>query len=444
MESKRSKRTVIALVSIFFLLAVWLRFHFVYPNLNDILVVRDAREYVAYGHNLVDHRTYSRELSVDNPTPDSYRSPGYPLLIAFSIVVGGEKHYRAIVVITQAVLGALLVPLTFLTGLYLLPTGGAMVAALLVAINPHMIAATSYLLTETLFSFLLLLAIWLFYYALFKGRRLPFILTGVCFGCAYLTNEITLFLPFLFAGISLSDNFRKPKMVRYNRRLFDILLFLAVFSLFPSGWALRNHLNLPEDAKSGIHRAVVTMSHGAYPDFIYKNPRYKRFPYREDPLQPSFGESIDNFSRILWTRLKEEPGKYLKWYLFGKTRILWSWDIIQGIGDVYIYPVKVYLFEDSKPLHLLKMTMRFFHPILCLLALAGIPLYYVVRRIGANGVFRDSTPSFVFAACIYATFIYTVFAPWPRYSIPFRPELYLCSIWSLTFLLNRGRVKTSC
>jgi hypothetical protein len=222
----------------------------------------------------------------------------------------------------------------------------------------------------------------------------------------------------------------------------NVFVFLAVFSLFPGNWLLRNHLLLPDDAKRGVHRAVITLSHGAYPDFVYKNPQFKRFPYREDPLQPAFGESLDNFMRILWTRFKIEPLRYLKWYLIGKPRYLWSWDILQGVGDVYIYPVKVYLFENSKVAHLIKVTMQFFHPILFLLSLAGIPLYYFVARAGGNAGFRDNSPTFIFAACIYATLIYMVFAPWPRYSIPFRPELYLCSVWSSTvifrYLFKRG------
>jgi len=376
-----SKKTVFTLFFIF-LLALWFRLQFVNPNLNGIPVIRDAREYVNYGRNLVYHGTLSRESAVEKPTPDAYRSPGYPLLVALSIVFGGEQHYRAAVVLIQVVLSALLVPLTFLIGIYLLSARGAMVAALLVAVNPHLIAATSCILTETLFAFLLLLAIWIFQYAMTKGKIWPFILAGMCFGLAYLTNEISLFLPFVFACIAFSGGALKKQAVSRNRRLLNVFVFLVVFSLFPGIWLLRNHLQLPDDAKRGVHRAVITLSHGAYPDFVYKNPRFKRFPYREDPLQPSFGDSIDNFMRILWARFKNEPVRYLKWYLIGKPRYLWSWDIIQGVGDVYIYPVKVYLFENSVMAHLVKAMMRFLHPFLLLLALASIPLLYLAPHSG--------------------------------------------------------------
>ena len=433
MQSAISKKSGFALLLIF-LLALWFRFQFVYPNLNDIPVVRDAREYVNYGRNLLDYGTFSRASGVGKPVPDAFRSPGYPLLVAISMIIGGEQHYRAAVVLIQVVLGALLVPLTFLTGLYLLPARGALVAAGLVAVNPHLIAATSCILTETLFSFLLLLAIWMFHYALAKEQILPFILAAVCFGCAYLTNEITLFLPFIFACITILGVVFKQESVLKNRRLLNVFVFLVVFSLFPGGWQIRNSLQLPADAERGVHRAVIAMSHGAYPDFIYKNPQLKRFPYREDPLQPAFGESIDNFTRILWARFKKEPVKYLNWYLIGKPRYFWSWDIIQGIGDVYIYPVKVYLFENSKIASIVKAMMRFFHPVLLLFALAGIPLYFVAKQSEGNIGFRRCSPSFIFTTCIYATLIYMVFAPWPRYGIPFRPQLYLCSIWSWSVL----------
>ena len=189
------------------------------------------------------------------------------------------------------------------------------------------------------------------------------------------------------------------------------------------------------------------MSHGAYPDFIYKSPRYKRFPYREDPMQPEFGGSLETFSHILWERVKKEPLRYMKWYLVGKPYYLWSWDIIQGVGDIYINPVKNSFFEISKIAGLSKTTMRFFHPFVMLLAFAGIPFFCHNYRLQKTGDTLHKTALLPLAVCVYFTTIYMVFAPWPRYSVPLRPELYLCAVWSGTaltkFLLSRWRTRDS-
>lgn len=48
----------------------------------------DARQYVLYGYNLAHHGTFSREFPASAPSPDSFRLPGYPLVIALSLFTG--------------------------------------------------------------------------------------------------------------------------------------------------------------------------------------------------------------------------------------------------------------------------------------------------------------------------------------------------------------------
>jgi hypothetical protein len=67
---------------------------------------------VDYGRNLIHHGTFSKGDTATMPQPDSFRSPAYPVLIDFSMRVGGESHYLQWLVYTQALLSALLVPLT--------------------------------------------------------------------------------------------------------------------------------------------------------------------------------------------------------------------------------------------------------------------------------------------------------------------------------------------
>jgi hypothetical protein len=176
------------------------------------------------------------------------------------------------------------------------------------------------------------------------------------------------------------------------------------------------------------------MSHGAYPDFIHKSPYYKRFPYREDPLQPLFGSSVENFWRVLWPRVKKDPVRYLRWYLTGKPYYLWSWDIIQGAGDIYIVPVEKSLFQVSAAAGGIREIMKFLHPVTLFLALSSIPAIFLGKRSCGNGAPACSLPVLPLTICIYFTLIYMVFAPWPRYGVPLRPELYLCAMWTLTFL----------
>jgi len=429
-----SKNSII-LLGILFIAALFIRIQFVKLTIDGITIVRDAKQYVQYAKNLVDYGVYSKTASSQDPQPDSHRSPGYPVFIALTMSAGGED-FLPILVFAQALMGALLVPFTFLTGIFFLPAAGALIAAMLVAFSPHLVTVTGCVLTESQFAFFLLGALCSFMYALASRHTALFIISAVLFGCAYLTNETALFLPYLIVIIYFM--FKRSALTPELRHgiLPKMALFLAIFTIAPMIWSVRNYLNVPPGAKKGSDRAIVTMSHGAYPDFIYKNPRYKCFPYREDPMQPAFGSSITNFMNILWDRAKTEPARYAKWYLVGKPYYLWSWNIIQGVGDIYIYPVKVSLFDISPIAGLTRSVMRSIHPVLVLLALSGIPLLFFSFRYRESADMVLNSALLPMAICIYYTLLYTVFAPWPRYSIPLRPELYLCSLWSLTIIIG--------
>ena len=420
-----------------FLLALGIRLLFVNPDNENVKLFRDEQQYVQYAHNLTHHHTFSKEPSTSDPLPDSYRSPGYPLFIAVTMIVGGKSGFLSVLFYSQAVLSALMAPLTFLAGIVFLPIPAAVAAALLTALSPHLITTAPCVLSETLFAFLLLAAVCTYLYAHVGNNTWLLALSATLFGFAYLANEIALLVPFVFAGIYIVFHRFRLKTLAGNQSVRRIGLFLLVFAIFPAGWMLRNAVILPPDAERGSARAVTTMSHGAYPNFIYKDPYFQRFPYREDPDQPAFGSSFAAFVRILTDRARNEPGRYLAWYLIGKPYYFWRWSILQGVGDIYIFPLSGDLFSVSKSAGILKTSMQLLHPWLVILALLGIPLFILRHRNALDPTDHLLLPVHCFAICIYATGLYMVFAPWPRYSIPFRPELYLCAMWTVCDLVQR-------
>lgn len=425
-----------------FLLALMLRIHYQRLAGKDVLIVRDAKQYVDYADNLVHHGTFSKERT-DSPRPDSYRSPGYPLLIAMTKTIAGDPDDLRLLLYIQALLSALLVLLTFYVGLFCMPPAAAMAAAVLVAFSPHLITIADCVLTETLFSFLLLAAAGCLLMAIRNASYLLHGISAVLFGAAYMTNEAALFLPFLL--IPVVHRFHGKHQTEQPRKmtLRALATFLLIFSLFPFAWAIRNQVSVPEGAPKGSQRAVVTMSHGAYPGFVYKNPLYQRFPYREDPNQPEFGSSLSYFFRILRARAQEEPLRYLQWYLVGKPYYLWRWDILQGVGDIYINPVDVSLFQASKFAAGIRSVMKGLHPLILVLALLTLPTVYLERRRAVKAGDPSFFPFIPLSICVYFTALYMIFAPWPRYGIPLRPELYLCAVWTAFFLLRRlhGRMR---
>jgi 4-amino-4-deoxy-L-arabinose transferase-like glycosyltransferase len=422
------RRLVFLILCLLTISGLFLRIKYIEQTVIVNPIRADATQYVIYGYNLKNYGTFSRSFT-QNPTPDSFRSPGYPILIALGMIAGGDKGFYWIVLYTQAVIGTGLVPLTFLLGRRFLPLHWAITSSALTAFSPHLVSMTSYLLTETLFSFILLSAILVFCIAIEKQNLFLFIFGGLAFGFAYSTNETALFLPPIFAGVIMLIPHCNKSNIFSKKTVTHFFCFLIVFSLFPIFWMWRSHNFVPEESR-GTKRAIATMSHGAYPGFVYQSERFKYFPYKEDPMQPAFGSSLDNFLTILEKRVKEDPLKYLTWYILQKPYYIWSWNILQGQGDIYVYPVRVSFYQTNAIANLSKILMKHLHFIFLIATLIGVVL--LIREVFK----RNHHPPpiiFLFSLIIYYTILSTVFAPWPRYSVPLRPEFYLFSLWSICF-----------
>jgi 4-amino-4-deoxy-L-arabinose transferase-like glycosyltransferase len=426
----------IALILFIFSIALLIRIQYINKTIIPKPIVADAQQYVIYGYNLITHGIYSKQYT-DNPAPDSFRSPGYPMFIALAFFWGGDQGYYPIIIITQVILSSLLVLLTYYIGSLFLRIYYAVFAAILVSFSPHLISISSYVLTETFFCFFLLSSTICFIIALQKQRPFLFFSAALLFGYTYLVNETALFIPFIFVFIFFLSSKFNFKKFKENKSSHKIILFLLIFALFPAAWTLRNNISLSPGAPTGASRAISTLSHGAYPGFIYKDPEYKYFPYQEDPMQPEFGSSLKSFIKILWERFKEDPLRYLKWYLLEKPYYLWSWNILQGQGDVYIYPVITSLYMSSYIANLSREIMKYLHPVCLILALTGVILMFIVHRRDKNRNNLINVFVFPFSICICFTLIYTIFVPWPRYSVPLRPELYLCAIWCVEILIEK-------
>lgn len=430
-----SKFFVVSLLVCLLVSSVLIRAFYIKSTVIINPLSADALEYVKYGYNISHYNIFSKEYPSDNPSPDSFRSPGYPLLVALSFTLGGEKRYYNLLLYSQALLGGLIPVMTYMTGILFLPFIWSMGAALLIAFNPHLISMTSYCLTETLFSFTLSASILLFLYSVRYNKRYLFVISATMWGFSYLVNETALFLPYILAGTLLY----MTNMFDFKKIKTDIIIFIIIFSLFPAMWMLRNATQLSADAPRGNRRAIATMSHGAYPDFIYKTDKYRYFQYREDPEQPAFGSSFKTFVKILWQRIKQRPFAYLAWYLFQKPYYLWSWNILQGQGDIYVYPVSQSLYSISNIAAISKKTIYLLHPLVLVFAFTGIYLIgskFFYKNRGSLQV-RDKFPMIIFIVFLYYTLLYTVFAPWPRYSIPLRPIFYLCGLWAMHYLIYR-------
>lgn len=235
MLSSQSRKDFLIIVGI----AIFLRVFLWGSNLSlpiKYYVDPDAYDYEIAARNLLAGHGFSGD---EEPpfTPDVFRTPTYPLLIASIYAVTGYSD--AAVILVQIILGSLVAGM-----LYLLLrsldfsriAGGA--AALLFAADPLTILNTNLLMSETLFTFLLVSGVMvLFFY--WKLRQKRMLLLGIfLFAAAALTRPIGQFLPiatlplFLLAVSKRSERWQA---------LGTWAIFAGLTTMLIFSWAYRNY-----------------------------------------------------------------------------------------------------------------------------------------------------------------------------------------------------------
>jgi 4-amino-4-deoxy-L-arabinose transferase-like glycosyltransferase len=193
--------------------------------------VGDAADY----HRQAENLAAGRGLINLSGEPTCYRPPGYPLFLApFYAVLGARVE---VAVGLQIVLGLLVVLCCYLLARRFFSESLALVAAAIAAVNPLLIFASAYALTENLYTVLLLVC--LISISPFAWDSLPsdrrFLIGGVLLGAAALVRPNGLPLA-LFACPAIAVLDRR----RGSGRLRRAILFALGLVLVITPWTLRN------------------------------------------------------------------------------------------------------------------------------------------------------------------------------------------------------------
>jgi len=395
----------------------------------------DAGGYFSYAYNIRHFGIYSRDRLFSSeekvrPRPDAMGSPGYP--IALLPFAGEQPTSKTILDITlmQSLLGTLMIPLTFLLGRALLPAAWALLPASLVAISPQLIIAGTFVLSETLFSFLLLAAL----VALVLQYRKPeswahAIASGALLGMAALTRPtLQYFLPcVLLVLIPML-----PKELRWRQGTS----LCAGFAIIFVPWLLRNQWTLGMVSDPTL--AISTILHGHYPDFMYRNiPESLGYPYRFDPRAQEISVNMATLLRELFARFREDPATYLRWYVFGKPIAFFSWGDVAAAGDIFTYPTMMSPYYDKSVFILTKEFMRVSHWVWVAAALLGIFVLWLSRNPHILGQRRRFVGLLLATVVLYFVAVHVVGFPIARYSIPLLSVIYVLSSCFLCWIVAR-------
>ncbi|MEJ2284951.1 MAG: hypothetical protein P8X85_15310 [Desulfobacterales bacterium] len=394
---------------------------------------KDAADYFNYAYNLGHHHTYSRQAYQPfNPhpsiTPDAVRHPGYPLFL--SVLVDGPPDPRLIKKIQfwQMILSTLTVVAACLLFRCFMPPLWAYTSAVLTALSPHLIIFNSYVLTETLFCLVLVcLGLLVCRLAGHPSIRLS-ILVGAAMALATLIRPSLQLFPVCMALILW--------LAFGRQRGLKLFVYVCLgFILILSPWYIRNLATLGRAIDKTL--MINFLQHGLYPDFKYqqKAESYRR-PYQFDPRSDVIKTGVASVMSEIIKRFREEPATHLKWYLLGKPVKFWSWNILQGHGDMYVYYVAASPFKSRPLFQGIQKLMKFIHGPLALLAILVSLVPWIAPRIMAVNPTQLFMLRFISALLLYYTALHMVGTPLPRYSVPLRPFQFAMGLYALYVILT--------
>ncbi|MGA7159896.1 MAG: glycosyltransferase family 39 protein [Bacteroidota bacterium] len=231
-------------------------------------VISDAKEYDAIARSLVRGDGFNVE---GNPT--AYRLPGYPLLLAAAYGVFGDSDLP--IKILQALADVLSCFLLFSIGKKLFSEKIGLTAAAILAVFPIQVLYVPLLMTETIFTTILLLIVWV---AVVEDVPAQFIILGVLTGLGMLLRSTAACLPFVI----FLNRWRCSISFRTNVRSLIVIAAAALITVSP--WIARNYIQfhtLSFTSNGGVNFWIGN-HHGANGTFS--------FPKENNPLEAAKDE----------------------------------------------------------------------------------------------------------------------------------------------------------
>ena len=343
------------------------------------------------------------------------RPPVYPYFLMVIYYIFG--HHFLIARLMQAVAGALITTLVFSIGKDMFDRKIGALAGIIYAFYPASWAMGDMLLTETLFTFLMLLSVK--FMMRIPQMRSPWVIfwAGLFAGGATLTR--TAFMPFtvfVLLGVAVFK-FSSPKIIsRYA--LMAVIFFLVIFP-----WMLRNNYT----------HGLITLNPKSGTDFYMYNHSGLRF------IINNYVNMEDFYEKKAWTWTEVEKGRYgsekaVEWikgnpHLFlikGVRMIMNIWGLDR---DYHWWYIAGYYGKDPKWLvGLMALLMGLPFIVIAPLSLAG---FFISEPFKDNKLI----PTLVIICLHILTFVVYGFS---RHRFPYAALLV---IWAAYALINWDRVR---
>ena len=196
----------------------------------------DTGGYVNSAENLLKYGSFSIG-EYPNLIPFIHRTPGYPVFLIPGLIIGSLEWYTIIV---QILLSSLIILFIYKIGKTIIRNENViLLACLFYSLSIQSIRYTNYILTETLFSFLLVISTYLFLkYLRFNRFKFAFLSFVILIISIYVRPIGYFFYPLLFIIFVISQ-FRRKVEIR-TIVLSSIIIFLIGF-IGIGIWQYRNY-----------------------------------------------------------------------------------------------------------------------------------------------------------------------------------------------------------
>ncbi len=396
--SKSIRIGVIWLVLIIFFVALLPRLYLAISSRQ--VFESDSTYYNSLAENIVAGKGFSEQGKLT-----TFKEPFYPYFLASVYYIFGENY--TVVKVIQAVLGALTCVIIFLIAKRLFDTKAAIISALISCFYPAFIKTTELMLTENLYTFLLILVVFFLLKYVQDGGYENLAFCGAALGVAALTRSVVVLLPFFI--LFLLGKLFVSKVCGIKRCVISMIVFLVLFILSIAPWTVRNwkvtHRFIPISTTLGV---------GLYSSYLPKEGKLYGFTARDKVVEESElirSEPIqsDYLTRETLKYIKNHPIHVLKLELL-KTVYFWSvfdWEIIgNGVYNfmyVFIMPFLVFgIFVNSKR-------------------------------------FNDLLP--IYLPILYSFFISLVFYGSPRFRLPIEPYIIIIAASGIVCFMQRFNKK---
>lgn len=379
----------------FYILAISFILSFIFTMLTKEPMQPDSYGYDSIGWNLAQGHGY---VSIENKITME-REPMYPFFLAVVYFIFGHSCFP--VQIAQIALFLLTVILVYKTASAIFDKKTAWFSMAITALFPTLMNYPAYIVSETLFTFLVSLAVFGCIKIYFSDKWPYYILTGLALGASALCKSIML--PFIFIVIIW---FLLLKGVGYGikNRLIKISAMILIFGGVVVPWMCRNYAEFDSFSLrqgSELPLCIKTMKldyngrdfKKAFIFTISENLGGKMFPdYTDDPRYFLFKEDVAARGTIL-------PALREKGYSSKQIKSMMVSEIIKR-------PVK---FLAVSSLDLLKMTQFTYLPLL-------IDQQYLMKKItgGRYGAFLLSLSRGIFRFLACLLILFSMAAMWIR------------------------------